>query len=237
MHTNLSRSDDANILVEDATQVLFDEAAKLPVKLRFTVPPPVAGGGGGGGADDDEAAARTKAVEAATSAPEKNCYLIRIPMPEIWQTMVDFALRPYGGELEHKYVCVMGNALMAGTHLAEGHVNLFYGLQIFYQGHHEDRRWFQVRFAAPLFALSSLELRSRQREESDADAFDLSARAAEHAYVRSALSDEDIECLVADGISNLDWEIVQRVSCAWLRTLLAARSIQRAWRRRSIAGA
>ena len=149
------------------------------------------------------------------------------PMPAVWQRMVSDALRAYPyPECMHGFV--MGNAIMSGTEIRACQHAVFHAHQVAFRGAQNDERWFQPRFAAPLLAIEAMSLIG-PLQGTPHDSFVASAEAA---YVARALGDiGDIECIVADGIANCDWSMVQKVACARLRAEMAARCIQRAARR------
>jgi hypothetical protein len=150
------------------------------------------------------------------------------PMPAVWRRMVADALRAYPHP-DCMTVYVMGNAVMSGTEIRTCQHAVYHAHQVAWRVAHEDERWFQPRFAAPLLAIEALSMSLGDPSYGEQRASFLASAAAAH--IARALPDFDVDCIVTDGIINCDWQLVQEVACARLRAEMAARSIQRAVRR------
>lgn len=52
-----------------------------------------------------------------------------------------------------------------------------------------------------------------------------------HSYLTtSSCPEDDLLALRLNGIHDCEWDVIANLGCAWLRVLMAARSVQRGWR-------
>ena len=139
------------------------------------------------------------------------------PMAPCWRALARACALEWD---THLYTYINGNGILSYADVLDGRYDLAFAWRHRCEGAHEDRRWYESRYAAVLFALHAM-------FPSDVRARNLRALAA-RLYV--PLDVELSQCIRADGLENQSWRDVQALAASWLRVWTAARRIQRAFR-------
>ena len=168
------------------------------------------------------------------------------PLHPIWQEMATMACVARG--MYEDVAWIVGNAPMTANEFAMGMHVVSYTQSLRWRGYHEERRWYDARCAGVLFAVyahcmtPTFNLYAAIIIHQDAPPVRIHLgnkelnrekhvrRMLRRSCLGDAWTDYDVECIVAHGISNCDWSLVQSLACEWLTKRRAAIVIQRAWR-------
>ncbi len=149
--------------------------------------------------------------------------------PACWQALCDFVLHHPLARPSDAYR-VYGKYTVTAVDLSSPDLTPFLTSMLLHQdaiahspSTETTRCWHRPRLAGALRALCSLYLMA------DRDVTE--TRLMVHAYVYAPCDDAgDLSPLCANGIDDVEWGVIARLGCSWLRAVAAARAVQRGWR-------
>lgn len=149
------------------------------------------------------------------------------PLHPLWDGFVDAVLHALVDVADHNEACglftfVGGDLLAYFDDFACKRHEFFHGKMLLVRkegGYREESRWFEDRYAGVTFAIHALYLRPSRTYLATKSHDECETLSLDAVYMRAAHDHES------------SWSDVQTIACGWIRAHMAARAIQRAWRR------